>query len=83
MHLRAPVSTIGPCIEKDLPWKIRKYLELKVLHDKIWWMEFSNTYKKDYIFNILIQKEERLKGNELRVQLRKPEEEQESQMRKN
>ena len=46
-------------------------------------MEFSNTYKKDYIFNILIQKEERLKGNELRVQLRKPEEEQESQMRKN
>lgn len=46
-------------------------------------MEFSNTYKKDYIFNILIQKEERLKGNELRVQLKKPEEEQESQMRKN
>ena len=46
-------------------------------------MEFSNTYKKDYIFNILIQKEERLKGNELRVQLKKPEEEQESQIRKN
>ena len=46
-------------------------------------MEFSNTYKKDYIFNILIQKEERLKGNELCVQLKKPEEEQESQIRKN
>lgn len=46
-------------------------------------MEFSNTYKKDYIFNILTQKEERLKGNELRVQLKKLEEEQESQVRKN
>lgn len=34
-------------------------------------MELSNTYMKDYICNILLQKEEKLKTDELHVQLKK------------
>lgn len=70
-------------MRKDLTWEIRRYLELKQqnLADGI--KRYLYERSKDGISNILLQKEKKKrKTNELHVRLKKPEREQEGDVRK-